>query len=196
MTNPNSEPPRTSWFALQPDAPPNRAIGWLRTTAGAVAILLLVQIATGILLTNFYVPYPGVAHTTVSYIEKMAAGGSWIRSLHHYGSQWLAVFLALHIAQMIWFEGYLRRPVGWWVSIVLLGLVMAEGATGYSLPWDIRAFYATRITEGLVAGLPLVGQLLRRWVIGGDSISPVTITRFYSAHILTVPLLIIIVIAI
>jgi len=67
--------------------------GWLQTTAGIVAVLLVVQFLTGVLLAFYYVPSVDHAYTTVSYIEKVVSSGSWIRSLHHYGSQWLTVFV-------------------------------------------------------------------------------------------------------
>src|SRR6185503_9842598 len=65
---------------------------WLQTTAGIVGVLLLVQFLTGVLLAFYYVPSVDHAHTTVSYVEKVVSSGSWLRSLHHYGSQWLALF--------------------------------------------------------------------------------------------------------
>jgi cytochrome c553 len=80
--------------------------------------------------------------------------------------------------------------VGWWVSIALLVMVLAEGATGYSLPWDVRAMFATRITEGIAGGLPLVGRAARQWVLGGSIISPVTLARFFALHALLLPFLI------
>ena len=79
---------------------------WLDTTAGVVGILLLVQFLTGILLAFYYVPSVDHAHTTVSYIEKVVSSGSWLRSLHHYGSQWLALFAFLHVVRLFWREAY------------------------------------------------------------------------------------------
>jgi quinol-cytochrome oxidoreductase complex cytochrome b subunit len=79
---------------------------WTETTGGIVAILLLVQFFTGVLLAFYYVPSVDHAHTTVSYIEKVVSSGSWIRSMHHYGSQWLTLFAFLHIVQLFLTETY------------------------------------------------------------------------------------------
>jgi ubiquinol-cytochrome c reductase cytochrome b subunit len=175
------------------DEPRSRLEAWARTTAGAVWMLLALQAATGVLLAFYYVPSPESAHATVSYIEKVLPAGQWLRALHHYGSQWLTLFLVLHLAQMFWRGDDRRRPVAWAGGVLLLLLVLANGATGYSLPWDARAFYGTRVAEGIAGGLPLIGQAARRWMLGGGRISALTLVRFYAAHLLVVPILMLLV---
>jgi ubiquinol-cytochrome c reductase cytochrome b subunit len=164
---------------------------WLQTTGGIVAILLLTQFCTGVLLAFYYVPSVDHAYTTVSYIEKVVSSGSWIRSVHHYGSQWLAVFIFLHLVQLFATRAYESRRVQWIASILLLALIMAAGGTGYSLPWDARAFFSTRVAEGLMGGLPLAGRMARLWLLGGSEISTLTLSRFFALHVLLVPALII-----
>lgn len=161
--------------------------GWLDTTAGVVGILLLVQFLTGILLAFYYVPSVDHAHTTVSYIEKVVSSGSWLRSLHHYGSQWLALFAFLHVVRLFWREAYVEKRVHWIAAVLLLMLVMAGAGTGYSLPWDARAFFSTRVAEGLMAGLPLAGGNARLWLLGGNEISTITLSRFFAIHVLIIP---------
>lgn len=172
------------------DEPESGLKAWARTTAGVVAMLLALQVVTGILLGFYYVPSTESAHTTVTYIEKVVSAGSWLRSLHHYGSQWLTLALVLHLAQMFWRASYRRRPVGWMASVVLLAFVLAEGGTGYSLPWDARAFFGTRVTEGIAGGLPFVGSWSRSWLLGGMEITPITLARFFALHTLVLPALI------
>ena len=164
---------------------------WLKTTGGVVGVLLLTQFFTGMLLAFYYVPSVDHAYTTVSYIEKVVSSGSWIRSVHHYGSQWLAVFLFLHVIQLFATRAYVLDRVQWIASILLLGLIMAAGGTGYSLPWDARAFFSTRVAEGLMGGLPLAGNLARLWLLAGSEISTLTLSRFFALHVLVVPALII-----
>ena len=161
--------------------------GWLETTSGIVAVLLTVQFLTGILLAFYYVPSVDHAYTTVEFIQKVLSSGAWIRSLHHYGSQWLAVFLFLHVGRLFLDDAYIDKNKQWIASVVLLGLVMAGGGTGYSLPWDARAFFSTRIAEGLVGGLPFVGRLGRLWLLGGSEISTLTLSRFFALHVLVIP---------
>jgi ubiquinol-cytochrome c reductase cytochrome b subunit len=176
------------------DEPESGARAWLRTTAAIVAVLLLVQIVTGALLATYYVPSAESAHTTVAYIEKVLPAGSWLRALHHYGSQWLTLFLVLHLVQMYWRAAYRRRPVAWMASIFLLALILAGGVTGYSLPWDARAFFGTRVAEGIAGGLPLIGDAVRRWLLGGSDVSTQTLSRFFALHVLFTPALILVVI--
>jgi ubiquinol-cytochrome c reductase cytochrome b subunit len=167
---------------------------WTKTTGGVVAALLLVQLITGVLLGFYYVPSVDHAHVTVSFIEKVLAGGSWIRSLHHYGSQWLALFLFVHLVRLYADETYRHCPGHWVGAVVLIGLTMAAGATGYSLPWDARAFFSTRVAEGLVGGLPLVGRNARLWLLGGNEISSLSLSRFFALHVLVTPFLILLVV--
>jgi ubiquinol-cytochrome c reductase cytochrome b subunit len=159
----------------------------LQTTGGVVAVLLLVQFLTGLLLAFYYVPSVDHAYTTVAYIEKVVSSGSWIRSLHHYGSQWLTLFAFVHVIQLFLTEAYSSKRIRWIVSLLILGLVLAAGGTGYSLPWDARAFFSTRVAEGLLAGLPLVGSMARLWLLAGSDISTLTLSRFFALHVLLIP---------
>jgi ubiquinol-cytochrome c reductase cytochrome b subunit len=181
--------------ALFEDEPRSMLEAWARTTAGAVWMLLALQFVTGTLLAFYYVPSTESAHATVAYMEKVLPAGSWLRALHHYGSQWLTLFLVLHLAQMFWRASYRRRPVAWTACILLLLLILSNGATGYSLPWDARAFFGTRVAEGLAGGLPLLGSIARRWLLGGVEISALTLVRFYAMHLLVVPALILFTVA-
>ena len=167
--------------------PVEKARAWVETTGGIVAVLLLVQFVTGVLLAFYYVPSVDHAYTTVSYVEKVVSSGAWVRSLHHYGSQWLSVFVFLHVIRLFLSRAYLANRIQWIVGILLLGLVMAAGGTGYSLPWDARAFFSTRIAEGLMAGLPLAGGMARLWLLGGSDISTITLSRFFALHVLVIP---------
>ncbi|HTG87602.1 MAG TPA: cytochrome b N-terminal domain-containing protein, partial [Pyrinomonadaceae bacterium] len=164
---------------------------WLDTTSGIVAVLLAVQFFTGILLAFYYVPSTDHAYATVDFMQQVVSSGAWIRSLHHYGSQWLALFAFLHVVRLFWREAYVDRNKQWIAAVVLLGLVMAAGGTGYSLPWDARAFFSTRIAEGLMGGLPFVGRLARLWLLGGSEISTLTLSRFFALHVLVIPALIV-----
>ena len=160
---------------------------WIQTTGSIVAVLLVVQFLTGVLLAFYYVPSVDHAYTTVSYVEKVVSSGSWIRSLHHYGSQWLTLFAFVHVIQLFLTKSYVASKTEWIVSILIFGLVLAAGGTGYSLPWDARAFFSTRVAEGLMAGLPFVGRNARLWLLGGSEISTLTLSRFFALHVLVIP---------
>ena len=160
---------------------------WAETTGGIVGVLLLIQFVTGVLLAFYYVPSVDHAYTTVAYVEKVVSSGAWVRSLHHYGSQWLSLFVFLHVIRLFLSRAYVANKIQWIVGILLLGFVMAAGGTGYSLPWDARAFFSTRIAEGLMAGLPFVGGMARLWLLGGSDISTITLSRFFALHVLVIP---------
>ncbi len=169
----------------------SRIHAWIDATSGIVVMLLAVQFLTGVLLAFYYVPSTDHAYATVEYVEKTVSSGAWIRSLHHYGSQWLTLFLFLHVVRLFLRKAYIDHNKQWIASVVLLGLVMAGGGTGYSLPWDARAFFSTRIAEGLVGGLPFVGRMGRLWLLGGNEISTITLSRFFAVHAWVVPGLIV-----
>jgi ubiquinol-cytochrome c reductase cytochrome b subunit len=167
----------------------------MQTTGGIVLMLLLVQFLTGLLLAFYYVPSADHAHTTVAFIEKVLPAGPWIRSLHHNASKWLPLFLFLHIVHLFWRRAYENAAAHWIAAVILLALVMAAGATGYSLPWDARAFFSTRVAEGILGGIPLIGSTARAWMLGGSEISTLTISRFFALHVLVTPFLILVVVA-
>jgi ubiquinol-cytochrome c reductase cytochrome b subunit len=180
---------------VQPKGSMGHVMSWLQASGAVVLMLVCVQLITGSLLAFYYVPSVDHAHTTVSFIEKVVSSGSWIRSLHHYGSQWLPFFVFLHLIRLRLCEAYKCHRVQWLTAVILLALVMAAGATGYSLPWDARAFFSTRVAEGLMAGLPLVGHNARLWLLGGNEISTLTLSRFFALHVLVIPFLILVVVA-
>ena len=176
--------------------PAAKAIAFfLSSTLAVVVMLLTLQFITGTLLAFYYVPSVDHAHTTVSFIEKVLSSGSWLRSLHHFGSIVLPLFVFLHLVYLLSREAYKEKKIGWIATVLLLALVMADGGTGYSLPWDARAFFSTRVAEGLVAGLPLVGALSRLWLLAGSDISTLTLSRFFALHVLVTPFLILLVVA-
>lgn len=173
------------------DAGESGVRAWAGATGGVVALLLALQVWTGVLLAFYYVPSAEAAYATVSYVEKVLAGGSWVRALHFHASQWLAAALPLHLLQLFLRRAYEdERPVAWFASLALVALVMANGATGYTLPWDARAFYSTRVAAGIASGLPVVGDAARAWLAGGEDLSTLTLSRFNALHLLVVPFLI------
>ena len=169
------------------DTHAERSHAWASTTAGLVVLLLGLQIFTGVLLAFYYVPTIEHAFTTVEYVEKEIAAGRWVRALHLHCSQLLPLVLLLHLAQMLWRHAHHRRPLSWLAAVALLGLVLANGAAGYSLPWDARALYSTRIAEGLTGGIPFFGPAARRWLLGGPYLSTLTLSRLYALHVIVLP---------
>lgn len=153
--------------------------------------VFLSQIITGVFLALYYVPSADHAHTTVAYITKSVTAGSFLRSLHSYGSSAMVVVLLLHLSQTYIYGAYKKRRELLWVSgCVLFGLVMAMAFTGYLLPWDQRAYFATAVGTNAVSEVPFIGESLKRVMRGGTEMGTLTISRFFVAHVFLVPALI------
>ena len=163
---------------------------WLQTTTGIVAVTPCRSVSYGGFAGVLLRPQSTTLTRLCLTSRKVVSSGSWIRSLHHYGSQWLTVFIFIHVIRLFLSDAYATNRIQWIAAILILGLVMAAGGTGYSLPWDARAFFSTRVAEGLMGGLPFAGRLARLWVLGGSEISSITLSRFFALHVLVIPALI------
>jgi ubiquinol-cytochrome c reductase cytochrome b subunit len=160
-------------------------------TLGAVALLLFgVQAVTGIGLALYYAPTPDHAHESLRWLESAVNGGRLLRALHHWGASFLVVAVVLHLLR-VFLHGAYRAPreLNWVAGVKLLLLVLAFGLTGYLLPWDQKAFWATRVTLNIAETVPLAGPFLARVLSGGDTLGALTLTRFYALHILVLPAL-------
>lgn len=150
--------------------------------------IFLLQVVTGISLALYYTPTAETAHTSVDYITKQVAGGAFLRSLHSYGSSAMIIVLALHFLQTFFFGSFKGRRELLWISGALLSfLVLGMGFTGYLLPWDQKAYFATAVGTNVVGEMPLIGNLLTRLMRGGDAIGTLTLSRFYVAHVFLIP---------
>jgi ubiquinol-cytochrome c reductase cytochrome b subunit len=152
--------------------------------------LFLSQVVTGVFLALYYVPSADHAHTTVAYIMKEVSSGSFVRSIHVYGSSAIIVVLLLHMAQTILFGSYKGpRHLLWLSGCVLFALMLAMAFTGYLLPWDQKAYFATAVSTNIFV-LPVVGPWIKAFVRGGNELGTLTISRFFVAHVFVLPALI------
>ena len=150
--------------------------------------IFISQVITGIALALYYVPSAETAHTSVAYITKQVAAGAFLRSLHYYGSSAMIIVLALHFLQTFLWGSFKGRRELLWVSGALLSLlVLAMGFTGYLLPWDQKAYFATAVGTNIVGEIPLIGEWLTRLLRGGDALGTLTLSRFYVAHLFLIP---------
>ncbi len=150
--------------------------------------IFISQIITGICLALYYVPSAETAHTSVAYIMKQVAAGAFLRSLHSYGSSAMIIVLALHFLQTFLYGSYKGRRELLWISGATLSMfVLGMGFTGYLLPWDQKAYFATAVGTNIVGEVPLVGNWLTRMLRGGDMIGTLTLSRFYVAHVFLIP---------
>ncbi|MHB8500264.1 MAG: c-type cytochrome [Candidatus Acidiferrales bacterium] len=163
----------------------------------ALLFIFLSQIVTGTCLALYYVPSPFAAHASVAYIVKDVAAGSFLRSLHSYGSAAMLVVLFLHFLQTVLYGSYKgKRELLWIAGCTLALLVMGMAFTGYLLSWDQSAYSAGSVGTNILGEVPFIGNRLRMLMRGGAMMGALTISRFYLLHVLIIPALIFLFVAI
>jgi ubiquinol-cytochrome c reductase cytochrome b subunit len=153
--------------------------------------IFISQVITGLCLALNYVPSAESAHTSVAYITKQVAAGQFLRSLHYYGSSAMIIVLVLHFLQTFIYGSFKgRRELLWMSGAFLSLLVLGMGFTGYLLPWDQSAYFATAVGTNLVGEVPVIGQWLTDMLRGGTTLGTLTLSRFYFAHVFLIPAMI------
>jgi ubiquinol-cytochrome c reductase cytochrome b subunit len=150
--------------------------------------IFISQVITGIFLALYYVPSADHAHTTVAYITKAVTAGSFLRSLHAYGASAMIIVMLLHLSQTYIYGAYKGpREILWISGCVLFALVLGMAFTGYLLPWDQRAYFATAVGTNAASEVPLIGETLKRMMRGGTEMGTLTISRFFVGHVFFLP---------
>ena len=173
------------------DEPVPAGTGWLFTLGSVLLALVVIQLLTGAFLTLYYAPTPDHAYDSVKFIDS-SLSGRLVRGLHHFGASFLIVFVVLHALRVVILGSYKApREVTWISGLALLGLLLAFALTGYLLPWDQRAYWATVVTINIARLAPLAGDALAAVLQGGQTIGALTLTRWYSVHVVFLPLVLI-----
>ncbi len=163
-------------------------VNWLYTLGSATLFVAVNQVVTGILLTIYYVPTPDHAYNSVQFITTQVSAGWLIRGLHHWGASAMVVLSFLHMLRVIYYGSYkFPREMTWLTGVLLLIIVLGFGFTGYLLPWDQKAYWATTVGTRIFEVTPGIGELLLRVMRGGEELSAVTLARFYGIHIWLLP---------
>jgi quinol-cytochrome oxidoreductase complex cytochrome b subunit len=163
-------------------------VNWLYTLGSATLFVSINQILTGILLTIYYVPSPDHAYDSVQYITTQVTAGWLIRGLHHWGASAMVLLSVLHMLRVIFYGAYkFPREVTWTTGVFLLLIVIAFGFTGYLLPWDQKAYWATTVGTRIVGTPPVIGEYLLRIARGGEQLSAITLARFFGIHVWVLP---------
>lgn len=161
---------------------------WAYVFGSGLLYLFLSQVITGIFLALYYVPSSDHAHTTVSYISKVVTSGLFLRSVHAYGATAIIILLFLHISQTLLYGSYKgRRELLWLCGCVLLALMLAMAFTGYLLPWDEKAYFASEVGTNIISEVPFVGPPLLRLLRGGEQMGTLTLSRFFVLHVFILP---------
>ncbi len=172
-------------------------VNWLFTLGSATLFVAVMQGVTGILLTIYYVPTPDHAYDSVQYITTQVTAGWFIRGLHHWGASAMVVLVFLHMLRVILYGAYkYPREVTWFTGVALLLIVIGFGFTGYLLPWDQKAYWATTVGTRIASTAPLVGDWILRIMRGGEELTAVTLARFFGVHIWVLPTALLMLVAI
>ena len=163
-------------------------VNWLYTLGSATLFLAVNQVVTGILLTLYYVPTPDHAYDSVQYITTQVPAGWLIRGLHHWGASAMVVLVGLHMLRVIFHAAYkYPREMTWLTGVLLLLITIGFGFTGYLLPWDQKAYWATTVGTRIAGAAPIVGDSILRIMRGGPDLSAVTLARFFGVHVWVLP---------
>lgn len=157
---------------------------------GITFFLFLMLAASGYFMTIYYVPSPNQAYQTVDYITHEVSLGYVVRGVHYWAANLMIVTVSLHMIRVFIYGAYKKpRELNWITGVLLLLLVLAFGFTGYLLPWDQKAFWATNVGTSIVGTVPFVGEYVMKIVRGGTELGALTLLRFYSLHVMFLPML-------
>ena len=157
---------------------------------GGITFFLFVMLAvTGYFMTLYYVPSPEQAYDAVDYLTFEVPMGQIIRGIHHWSGNLMMVTIFLHMLRVFIYGAYKKpREINWISGVFLFCLVMGFGFTGYLLPWDQKAYWATKVGTSIMGTVPVVGDYTLRLMRGGPDLGALTLTRFYTLHVLFLPL--------
>ena len=169
-----------------------KGVNWPQTLGSSLLALVAVQIATGILLSLYYSPNAETAYESVQFIERHVLFGRLIRGVHYFAASGMVILVFLHVLRTFFFGSYKRpRQWTWVVGVLLLLVVLGFAFTGYLLPWDMKAYFATRVGINIAGVVPVIGKYVVRILQGGSEMSTITLSRFFSLHVVVLPLILV-----
>ncbi len=162
--------------------------GWAFTSGSVLTLLLGIQFLTGIVLAMYYIASPTLAYDSVRFIMRDLPLGWVVRSLHVWGASFMVVAAGVHLLRVFTHGAYKApREVTWLTGVVLLQVVLAFSLTGYLLPWDQKAYWATTVTINVARSTPFIGEWLANVLRGGPDLGALTLGRWYAAHVFLLP---------
>ncbi len=171
-------------------------INWMQTLGSAALTAFLVQAITGVILAMYYVPSAAtdphtgqpVAWESIDNITNNLFMGWLVRGMHRWGASVFIILMFLHMGRVFLFGAYkYPRELNWIIGVLILVMGMMEGFTGYLLPWDQTAYWASVVGINLNGTAPFLGPWLAQFLRSGQDITGETLTRFYSLHMLLIP---------
>ena len=155
---------------------------------GMTLFLFVVQVVTGILLLLYYRPSAENAFESVQFIVTEVQFGWLIRSVHSWSANLMIATLFIHLFSVFFLRAYYRpREMTWVSGVVLFFIVICFGFSGYLLPWNKLAFFATKVGTEIAGVIPVIGRPMLRFLRGGDDVTGATLTRFFGFHVAVLP---------
>jgi cytochrome b6 len=163
---------------------------WAYFFGGIALFFFLLQIGSGVLLLLYYHPSADGAFESVQFIMTRVEFGWLVRSVHSWSANLMVLAVFVHMFSVFLMKSYAPpRDLTWWSGVLLLAVTLSFGFSGYLLPWNQLAFFATRVGTAMVEDVPLVGGWLATVLRGGERVSGETLTRFFGFHVAILPLL-------
>jgi quinol-cytochrome oxidoreductase complex cytochrome b subunit len=161
---------------------------WWNTLGSASMFLFILQGLTGIFLTVYYTPSPDHAYDSIQYIMEGVAFGWLIRGIHHWGATLMVILVFIHMLR-VFYTGSFKYPreLTWLIGIGLFLTTLGMGFTGYLLPWNQKAYWATTVGTQIAGTVPFLGEFILKALRGGPELSALTLQRFFAAHIWIIP---------
>jgi cytochrome b6 len=157
---------------------------------GMTLFLFAIQVVTGILLMLYYRPSAEGAYESVQFIMTQVPFGWLIRSIHSWSANLMVAAAIVHMFSVFFLKAYRApRELTWASGFALLVLALAFGFSGYLLPWNKLAYFATKVGTEIAGVVPVVGEFTVRFLRGGDHVTGGTLSRFYGWHVAILPAL-------
>jgi ubiquinol-cytochrome c reductase cytochrome b subunit len=168
---------------------------WAHTLGSATLAVFLVQVVTGVVLAMYYAPSPDHAYDSIRYLQQHVLSGALLRGIHHWAASAMVVLVLAHMIRVFATGAYkYPREINWLLGVVLLFLVLGFSFTGYLLPWDQKAYWATQVGTNIAGTTPGIGGMLVKLLRGGSQLGAATLSRFFALHVLLLPLLLAVVV--
>lgn len=163
---------------------------------GLTLFFFLMQVVTGVLLSLYYKPTTDQAYESVRIIITQVAYGWLIRSLHSWSANLMVASLFVHMFSVFLMKAYRKpRELMWLSGVLLMFLVLGFGFTGYLLPWDSMAYFATLIGTEIPKSMPILGNWGVQLLKGGEEVGGETLSRMYAIHVIILPLITVVVVS-
>ena len=170
------------------DKPVPEWINYFTCFGGITFTLFIVLLLTGLLLSVHYSPSEAEAYRSIQRLNDVVPLGRLLRSTHHWAGNLMVVMVLLHMIRVFVTGSYKNpRELNWVAGAMLFVMTLEFGFTGYLLPWDQKAYWATVIGTNMVASMPFIGPPFASLVRGGIEVTGQTLLRFYSMHMLWFP---------